>query len=114
VHSLTPVSRLLYVPTGHAEQEREAESEYFPFLHAVQSAAFIPPARSLHSQSQEAGYEAKTTRARAHISNEDARERSFRTMSSIQRGESEDEGLDVPAAALTFPAGQATQVELKL
>ena len=95
VHSLTPVSRLLYVPTGHAEQEREAESEYFPFSHAVQSAAFIPPARSLHSQSQEAGYEAKTTRGRAHISNE-------------------DEGLDVPAAALTFPAGQATQVELKL
>jgi hypothetical protein len=61
VHSLTPVSRLLYLPTGHAEQEREAESEYFPFSHAVQSAAFSPP-----------------------------------------------------AAALTFPAGQAIQVELKL
>jgi hypothetical protein len=45
VHSLTPVSRLLYVPTGHVEQEREAEREYFPFSHAVQSAAFIPPAR---------------------------------------------------------------------
>ena len=93
--AVPPVSRLLFVPTGHAEQEREAESEYFPFSHAVQSAAFIPPARSLHSQSQEAGYEAKTTRGRAHISNE-------------------DEGLDVPAAALTFPAGQAIQVELKL
>ena len=45
VHTLTPVLKLLKVPTGHAEQEREAESEYFPFTHAVQSDAFIPPAR---------------------------------------------------------------------
>jgi hypothetical protein len=94
VHLLTPVSRPLYVPTGHAEQEREAESENLPISHAVQSAAFIPPARQLHIQSDEAGCEAKTTRGRAHIS--------------------KDEGLDVPAAALTFPAGQAIQVELKL
>ena len=49
MHSLTPVSRLLYLPTGHAEQEREAEIEYFPFSHAVQSSVFMPPARSLHS-----------------------------------------------------------------
>ena len=43
--AVPPVSRLLFVPTGHAEQEREAESEHFPFSHAVQYAAFMPPAR---------------------------------------------------------------------
>ena len=59
VHLLTPVSRPLYVPTGHAEQEREAESENLPISHAVQSAAFIPPARQLHIQSDEAGCERK-------------------------------------------------------
>ena len=37
------------LPAGHAEQEREAEIEYFPFSHAVQSSVFMPPARSLHS-----------------------------------------------------------------
>ena len=43
--AVPPVSRLLFVPTGHAEQEREAESEHFPISHAVQYAAFMLPAR---------------------------------------------------------------------
>ena len=45
--AVPPVSRLLFVLTGHVEQykEREAESEHFPFSHAVQYAAFMPPAR---------------------------------------------------------------------
>ena len=41
--AVPPVSRLLFVPTGRAEQEREAENEHFPFSHAVQYAAFPIP-----------------------------------------------------------------------
>ena len=37
--AVPPVSRLLFVPIGYAEQEREAENEQFPFSHAVQSVA---------------------------------------------------------------------------
>ena len=56
VQCLTLVSRLLYAPTGHAKQDRDAGSQHFLVLHAVQSdafmlqsAAFMPPAPSLHS-----------------------------------------------------------------
>jgi len=45
--AVPPVLRLLFVRTEHAEQEREAESEHFPISHAVQYAAFMPPAAAL-------------------------------------------------------------------
>ena len=62
--AVPPVSRLLFVPTGHAEQEREAESEHFPFSHAVQYAAFMPPARLWHSQQREGKLNLKRRRQR--------------------------------------------------